>query len=432
MPAARGRRLAGAGRPRRQGRHPRRGPLRRAGAAALDRLRAGARPRGGVPRRADRRARPAGPAQPVGPAVRAQRLRPHGRADHALHGRGRGAVRPGRDHGPRPDPPARLAGRAGPRPRRADPDHRGPRPADRRDARGSPASTARTSRRTAWCSSPALRPPCVPGWPSSTQLDGVRSRPAPSRTSSSTSPAGSTAHEHRTAQPFIALSLAILQRLLRDRASVFFAIVFPLMFLVLFGGIFSDQDQSKVDLIQVGDVALVDDLPPGAKEAFDDTFEVTHTDDLDEALAEVRKGDADVAVEQQRRHAGRALHADRPGEGGDHPGHAARVRRRRQRRPRPASRRRTRLRGRAGRGRLADDHPVRHARPARLGGRDERRFGAAATLQGWRQTKLLRRLQLAPVSTRTVVGARVASRWRSRWPRWRSSWASAPPRSGCS
>jgi ABC-2 type transport system permease protein len=35
-------------------------------------------------------------------------------------------------------------------------------------------------------------------------------------------------------------------------------------------------------------------------------------------------------------------------------------------------------------------------------------FGAAATLQGWRQSKLLRRLQLSPVSTRTIVGARVA------------------------
>ena len=47
---------------------PRRGPLRRPGPAALDRLRAGARPRGGLPRRAHRRARPAGPAQPVGAA----------------------------------------------------------------------------------------------------------------------------------------------------------------------------------------------------------------------------------------------------------------------------------------------------------------------------------------------------------------------------
>jgi ABC-2 type transport system permease protein len=35
-------------------------------------------------------------------------------------------------------------------------------------------------------------------------------------------------------------------------------------------------------------------------------------------------------------------------------------------------------------------------------------FGAAATIQGWRQSKLIRRLQLAPVSTRTVVGARVS------------------------
>lgn len=34
-------------------------------------------------------------------------------------------------------------------------------------------------------------------------------------------------------------------------------------------------------------------------------------------------------------------------------------------------------------------------------------FGAAATLTGWRSNKLLRRLQLAPVSTRTVVAARI-------------------------
>ena len=43
-------------------------PLRRPGAAAVHRLRPGPRARHGVPRRADRGARPAGPAQPVGPA----------------------------------------------------------------------------------------------------------------------------------------------------------------------------------------------------------------------------------------------------------------------------------------------------------------------------------------------------------------------------
>ncbi len=34
-------------------------------------------------------------------------------------------------------------------------------------------------------------------------------------------------------------------------------------------------------------------------------------------------------------------------------------------------------------------------------------FGAAATLQGWRQSKLMRRLQLSPVKTPTIVAARV-------------------------
>ncbi len=34
-------------------------------------------------------------------------------------------------------------------------------------------------------------------------------------------------------------------------------------------------------------------------------------------------------------------------------------------------------------------------------------FGAAATLQGWRNSKLLRRLQLSPVPTSSVVAARV-------------------------
>ena len=45
---------------------------------------------------------------------------------------------------------------------------------------------------------------------------------------------------------FRAIALAIVKGFLRDKMSLFFAVVFPLMFLVLFGGIFSDQDQSKV------------------------------------------------------------------------------------------------------------------------------------------------------------------------------------------
>lgn len=207
-------------------------------------------------------------------------------------------------------------------------------------------------------------------------------------------------------KPFLALSVAILRGFYRDKASVFFAIVFPLMFLVLFGGIFSDQSQSKVDLIEVGTVSLVDDLPDDARAAFDQTFDVTHTDDLDAALAEVRKGDADVAIEMDGERilahytqtdqvkaaiTQGSLQAFVDGTNvaltGQPPRYSLDVQR------------------------VEDDSldTIQFVTPGLLGWAVamSASFGAAATLQGWRQSKLLRRLQLAPVSTRTIVGARV-------------------------
>ena len=100
-----------------QGRHPRRGPVRRAGPAALDRVRTGARSRGARSWTSRRPAldpqarRTSGP-----PPASTTRGRDRG-ADHALHGRGRGTLRPGGHHGRRPDPRVRLAGRAHPQSR---------------------------------------------------------------------------------------------------------------------------------------------------------------------------------------------------------------------------------------------------------------------------------------------------------------------------
>lgn len=208
-------------------------------------------------------------------------------------------------------------------------------------------------------------------------------------------------------KPFWALSAAILRGFLRDRSAVFFSIVFPLMFLVLFGGLFSDQTTGKVEMIVVGDVSLVDDLPAGADQTFAATFEVTHSDDLDDAIDQVRKGDADVAVEQQGdtlvAHYTRtdpakagitagALQALVDGTNlavtGQPPTYALEVES------------------------VEDDSlsAIQYYTPGLLGWAVamSAAFGAAATLQGWRQSKLLRRLQLAPVPTRTVVGARVS------------------------
>jgi ABC-2 type transport system permease protein len=206
---------------------------------------------------------------------------------------------------------------------------------------------------------------------------------------------------------FWALSRAILRGFLRDRTSVFFAVVFPLMFLVLFGGLFSDQSQPKIDMIEVGSVTLFDDLPPDAQRAFDETFDVTRSDDLDDAVEQVRKGDADVALEQQGDElVAHYTQTDQAGAAitqgtlrafvdginvaatGQPPTYSLEVES------------------------VEDDSldAIQYYTPGLLGWAVamSAAFGAAATLQGWRQTKLLRRLQLAPVSTKKVVGARVS------------------------
>lgn len=205
---------------------------------------------------------------------------------------------------------------------------------------------------------------------------------------------------------FRSLSVAILRGFVRDKASVFFAIIFPLMFLVLFGGLFADQGTSKVEMIKVGDVALIDDLPDDAQEAFDETFETEESDDLDDALEQVRKGDADVAVEMQ----GNTLvaHYTRTDQvkaavtqgtlrsfvdgtnvalSGQPPTYSLET------------------------DGVEDDSlkTIQYYTPGLLGWAVamSAAFGAAATMQGWRQSRLIRRLQLSPVPAGTVVGARV-------------------------
>jgi ABC-2 type transport system permease protein len=205
---------------------------------------------------------------------------------------------------------------------------------------------------------------------------------------------------------FTNLSLAIVRGFVRDKASVFFALVFPLMFLVLFGGLFADPTSSKVDMIQVGDVSFIDEMPAAEKAAFEETFEITHSGDLDAAIAEVKKGDADVAVEMQgdtlvahytRTDAVKAavtqgvlrafVDSTNVALSGEPPTYVLQAER------------------------VEDDSlkTIQFVTPGLLGWAVamSASFGAAATLNGWRNSKLLRRLQLAPVPTGTIVGARV-------------------------
>lgn len=206
---------------------------------------------------------------------------------------------------------------------------------------------------------------------------------------------------------FRQLSLAILKGFLRDRASVFFAIIFPLMFLVLFGGLFADQSTSKVEMIEIGRVALFDDLPSGAEAAFRQTFHVEHSSDLSAAIEKVRKGDADVVVSMEGdRLVAHYTQTDRVKAAVTQGSLQAFV-----------DGANVAASGRPPTYSLSTDAveddsltTIQYFTPGLLGWAVamSASFGAAATLQGWRQSKLLRRLQLAPVSTRTVVGSRVA------------------------
>jgi ABC-2 type transport system permease protein len=205
---------------------------------------------------------------------------------------------------------------------------------------------------------------------------------------------------------FRAIAVAIVKGFVRDRMSVFFAVVFPLMFLVLFGGVFNFESSPRIKLVEVGAVPLVKSLPPGARTAFDDTFDVSRSGHLDAAVAQVRKGDADVAVQMrgdtlvahytQTDQAKAAMtqgtlnafvDAANQASSGVPPRYALDA------------------------VRVEDKSlkTIQFVTPGLLGWAVamSAAFGAAATLQGWRNSKLLRRLQLAPVTTRSVVAARV-------------------------
>ena len=203
------------------------------------------------------------------------------------------------------------------------------------------------------------------------------------------------------------LSRAMALGFVRDRTAVFFTILFPLMFLVLFGTLLKDQGAPRSDVIQIGQVALLDNIPADARTRLDEVLKVEKSDDRAAALEKVRKGDADAAVEENGSDI--ILHfsaADQVKagtvqalfnnlvQGGNLV--AAGV-------TRPAYQLDTQQ---------VEDQSlqvIQYLTPGLLGWAvaTGAMFGAALTLVTWRQKKVLRRLRLSPVGTGTVVGARV-------------------------
>jgi ABC-2 type transport system permease protein len=202
------------------------------------------------------------------------------------------------------------------------------------------------------------------------------------------------------------LSKAMLLGFVRDRAALFFTILFPLMFLVLFGGLLKDTGVSKVDVMQVGAVPVLDAMPADARAEFDKVVKVDRQDDEAAALRAVREGDVAAAIEQE----GDTLVV--------HYSAADQVR---------AGTVRTVFNSLVeGANQAASGQPPRFSlttqqvedeslqtiqfiTPGLLGWAvaTGAMFGAALTLVTWRQKRLLRRLRLAPIGASAVVAARV-------------------------
>lgn len=214
----------------------------------------------------------------------------------------------------------------------------------------------------------------------------------------------------RPATPLKALTVAMFKGFVRDRMTLFWAVLFPLMFLVLFGGIFTDQGAAKAEVIVVGDVALIDDLPPQAREGVDESLDIIRSDDLADAVEQVRTGDADAVLTQDGREVVvqfsqadqvkaaqvqgtvRAIVQESntavyQGQTGQEPSFGMRTEQ------------------------VEDESlkAIQYVTPSLLGWAVamSATFGAAVNLVVWRKNGLLRRLRLAPIRTSSVVLARV-------------------------
>lgn len=206
---------------------------------------------------------------------------------------------------------------------------------------------------------------------------------------------------------FRSLARAMLKGFFRDRMALFFSILFPLMFLVLFGGIFTDQGASKAEVIQVGPVAVLDDAPRDARAYYAKSLDIETSSDLAAAVRKVRKGDADAVITQSggtlRVRFSQADQVKAAQVQGTFAAivQSANVAATGQR---PAFDLTT--------SRVEDESlsTIQFFTPGLLGWAiaSGATFGAAANLVVWRRNGLLRRLRLAPIPTSSVVLARVA------------------------
>ncbi len=177
-------------------------------------------------------------------------------------------------------------------------------------------------------------------------------------------------------QGFRSLSRAMFRGFIRDRAALFFSILFPVLFLLLFGSIYKSSSTPKITIVEVGKVGLLDQAR-AASHQLNQVLDVTQRASLATALNDVRQGN----VRRSRPAAGGPDHRSLLGRQSHHRrgGHQRVLRHRAAGEPGgippaahlPAGHP-------AGGGQVAQADPVPDAGPARLGDRLRRRVRGSA------------------------------------------------------
>jgi ABC-2 type transport system permease protein len=202
------------------------------------------------------------------------------------------------------------------------------------------------------------------------------------------------------------LSRAMFLGYIRDRTALVFTLLIPVMFLVLLGSIYKSSGTPKLSVLEVGQVPLIDQARAASPGQLGKVLTVKHASDLAAALADVRKGNDDAAVQQQGSQL--IVHysvADPTTAAITNSVFSSIV----QQANLAASGGSPTYQLTAAQVEDKSLKAIQYLAPGLLGWAiaSGAAFGAAITLVGWRKDKLLRRLRLAPVSTSSVVLARI-------------------------
>ncbi|SDH46259.1 ABC-2 type transport system permease protein [Actinokineospora alba] len=199
---------------------------------------------------------------------------------------------------------------------------------------------------------------------------------------------------------FTSLSKAMAKGFFRDKATLFFSFIFPLMFLVIFGLLFRDAGAEKIKIGAVGDGPVLAALEQTG------AVELERFDSVEAGVRKVRDGDLPGLVEATGDTVRLSFAASDQAQAGTVRGLVAGVTQELNVR---ASGQPPRFAFEAAQVEDASLQPIQYLTPGIMswGIAVTAVFGAALTMVNWRRKQVLRRLRLAPITPTTVLSSRL-------------------------